>query len=188
MSGAPFLYAPMTRPVDPAATESSGTPDLDVERCGICQQQHDQVGKENAVLVVLCPQRTPVKELCVRAGDHDDVVPLIAGHDIEAVAPDEKEVADYWRRESEHRHDRDQRTWYPVQKSIPLLSWFDRRGQLGGVQQLVRRKGHASTTPVRCHRRETGRNDKATAEPSIPTAARISPRTKLVGRYRTVTI
>ena len=44
---------------------------------------------------MLSPQGTPIEEVRVRVANDDDVVPLIADDDVDAVTPDHEEIAEY---------------------------------------------------------------------------------------------
>ena len=64
-------------------------PDVEVHRVG--QDDDDDVGEEDAVLVVGKPQGAPI-QVAPGVLDDRDIGPLVVGQDIDAVGPDEPEV------------------------------------------------------------------------------------------------
>ena len=63
---------------------------VEVSRVG--EGQHDQVGEEDTVFIVLCPQRRELQRARVRMIDQCHVAPLVVRDDVHAVGVDHPEV------------------------------------------------------------------------------------------------
>ena len=79
--------------------------------------ENDQVRKEDSVLIVLRPERTPVKEVVIGTSDHGHVVPLVTHHHIHGIVPEHPEIADYWCSEAENGESVNQSRVEPIYQS-----------------------------------------------------------------------
>ena len=70
--------------------------DDDVELHGVCQQDHDQVRKEDPGLVVLRPHDPPGEEVAIGGFDDGDIVELVPEDHIDGIAMDHLEIHADW--------------------------------------------------------------------------------------------